>query len=780
MVAASEIDRLTREVERLQTENARLNRLLDLRGQDTRPAPEQLAVPAPALVTMASPVEDKLALYANRFRARTDVHAVRWENNRTGGAGWMPAVAGGWRKGMDRRHASHLPLTAPVLGAHLAGNTFIGLYPLLRDNTCHFLAADFDGPAAMLDALAYAKAARAKGVPIALELSQSGRGAHVWIFFTDRIPAATARAVGTVLVHEAMVLRGSMDLRSYDRLFPNQDTLPEGGFGNLIAAPLQGQRRRDGLTVFLDLATLEPYEDQWAFLSTVDRLSPGDAQRVARQAKQTVVGSEIATMSRSEATRIHPPLPPVVHAELGAGLALDLAELPAAAVSTFKHAASMANPKFYELQRLRKSTWDTPRFVRGYDIAVDDHLILPRGLRHTVTSIVERAGARFALADVRNPGNEIDVEFTATLKTDQAVAVSAMLAHDDGVLVAPPGSGKTVMACAIVAERATSTLVLVDRKALAEQWRDQLAKLLGIKAGQVGGGRRKLTGIVDIAMLPTLARHDDVSELTRHYGHVVIDECHHLAAAAYDHSVKRIGAQFWLGLTATPARRDGLGELVTWQLGPIRHTLAQPEPGTLTDDLTDIGGPHRTLHVHTTDFRYDSLDPSAPTALAEVHRALVTDVGRNKQIVTDIADALTKGRNCLVLTRRVAHLDALAAMLNELGHPALILQGGMTTTDRRTAVNRLADAKPGDGVLVIGTTPFIGEGFDAPALDTLFLAAPISFDGLLIQCAGRVVRAAPGKDVAEVHDYHDHAVPILAASLQRRMPGYRALSFTKA
>jgi superfamily II DNA or RNA helicase len=624
------------------------------------------------------------------------------------------------------------------------------------------------------------KAAGANRVPAALELSQSGRGAHVWVFFTDRIPASVARAVGTVLVHEAMVLRGSMDLRSYDRLFPNQDVLPQGGFGNLIAAPLQGRRRRDGLTVFLDLATLEPYEDQWMFLSTVDRLSPGEAQRVARQAKLTLVGSDVASMSRSEATKVHPPLPSVVHAKLGAGLTVALSQLPPAALSTFKHAASMANPKFYELQRLRKSTWDTPRFVRGYDVTVDDHLVLPRGLRHTVTDIVERAGSQLAVTDLRNPGTEIDVAFTADLKPEQMVAVSAMLAHDDGVLVAPPGSGKTVMACAIIAERATSTLVLVDRKALAEQWRSQVTTMLGTKPGQVGGGRRKLTGVVDIAMLATLARNQDVAELTQGYGQIVIDECHHLAAAAYDHSVKRIGAQFWLGLTATPTRRDGLSELVAWQLGPIRHTLSQDKPGALMDTLTEQAGPRRVLHIHETEFRYDGIDIAAPGALAEVHRALVTDADRNAEIVAGISEALSRGRNCLVLTRRVAHIEALIGMLANRGHQPMVLRGGMTTSARRAVVDRLADSKAGDGVLVVGTTPFIGEGFDAPTLDTLFLAAPVSFDGLLIQCAGRVVRAAPGKDTAEVHDYHDHAVPILASSLQRRMPGYRALGFAKA
>lgn len=768
------------ELNRLRAENARLRRLLDLRGQDIRPNSEQLAAPVtpPGLVTITSSEDEKLRLYTSLFHARSDVYARRWENPRLGTKGWVPAVAGGWRKGMDRRHARYLPLTREVLEKHLStgDELFIGLYPMLPDNTCHFLAADFDGPTAMLDALAYVKAAAAVDLSSGLEISQPGRGAHVWIFFTDAVAAATARDLGTVLLNEAAVMRGSMDLRSYDRLFPSQDVLPGEGPGNLIAAPLNGGRRRSGLTVFLDVASLEPFEDQWAYLSTLARVTPAQAARIARTRSRVQVGVEVKSIRNARATRVRPPLPPLIPAELAAGLTIDTTESPAAAVAAFKHAASIASPRFYEMQRLRKSTWGIPRCIQGYDVLLDGSLVLPRGLRHTVSSLVTAAGSKLAVVDARDAGSEISVAFSGVLRDPQAEAVGELLAHDDGILVAPPGSGKTVMACAVIAERSVSTAVLVDRKALADQWRDRVTQFLGVKPGQLGGGRTKLTGQVDIVMLPTLARRDDVTDVLAGYGQVIADECHHVAAAVYEHSVKRIAAQFWLGLTATPKRRDGLGELVAWQLGPIRHEFDQSGRRTLFDagDGPDL---RRELHVHETDFAVPDIDLDDPGALAQIHGRLAVDVARNNVIAADVAAALSIGRNCLVLTRRIAHVDALAQMLSSQGHSPIVLVGGMSVADRRAAIARLAEAGNDDGILVIGTTPFIGEGFDVPALDTLFLAAPLSYDGLLVQCAGRVLRPAAGKEVVVVHDYHDTHVPVLAASLARRMPGYRALHF---
>ena len=317
----------------------------------------------------------------------------RWENARSGKSGWMPAIRGGWRKGIPASERDYLPLTEEILTAHLSGELEVGLYPMLDGDRCAWLAADFDGPAAMLDALSYLKAARAVGAPAALEVSRSGLGAHVWLFFTSPVSAAVARQVGCGLLREAIALRGRMSLASYDRLFPSQDVLPIGGLGNLIAAPLQGRCRRRGATVFLDLATLEPHDDQWAYLSSVARLSPRDVARLAQRLGAVSVGASVKRLQVPTSTRISVQASGVVHARLGAGITVEGMDLSPALLATLKHAASMANPVFYERQRRRASTWDTPRFLRSYDETVTGDLILPRGLLDRLRDLVEEAGS---------------------------------------------------------------------------------------------------------------------------------------------------------------------------------------------------------------------------------------------------------------------------------------------------------------------------------------------------------------------------------------------------
>jgi superfamily II DNA or RNA helicase len=767
----SEPEGVSAELVRLRQENARLCGLL---GLDERPGDGHGVAWSPTLLSNAAvgPTIDagssnaaKFELFCSLFGARSDVYAVRWENASTGKAGWSPATRGGWSR-PRRSRPEYLPLTDDVLASHLRGEAAVGIYPLLRGDTCSLLACDFDKGTWVLDALAYVDACHAHGVPATLERSRSGNGGHVWIFFASPVPASEARALGAALLREAMATRAEMDLSSYDRLFPSQDFLPKAGFGNLIAVPLHGRSTRAGNTLFLDPKTLEPYEDQWAFLSSVARLGPDAVSQLAATRRPVDAGPAVsfADLARQGG----PPPPSVIRGQLAGRLSIERSGLPPAVLAALKHLSSVANPEFYEKQRMRFSTWKTPRFITCYSEDLE-WLHLPRGLTEQVIELLDELGSRLDLDDRRADPEPIDIHSAASLRTQQVAAVGDLVVHDRGVLVAPPGAGKTVMACAVIAYHHTPTLVLVDRKELVDQWRTRLAEHLDVdpaQIGQIGGGKNRPSGMLDVAMLQSLARRDDPTVFDR-YGLVVVDECHHLPAVSFAACVERARSRRWLGLTATPYRRDKLEAIIGFHCGPTRHEIT---PGGVAGaELV-----RRELIVHTTATEVEEEDSAH---IQSVFAALVDDDRRTAQICADVHAAIGQGRTCLVLTQRTDHIDAIVAGLDTLGDHALVLKGGLGKKARAAVSDAIASRSPDDGIVLVATGSYLGEGFDWPELDTLFLAFPLAFKGRVVQYVGRLLRIHDTKHHVELHDYVDARVPVLDRMHTKRLPAYSTLGF---
>jgi superfamily II DNA or RNA helicase len=757
------------EIESLRAENERLRGLLGLNGDRESVPPVAWeptlfvpAVPPRPVVDRRSSPADKIGLFRSLFAGRDDVYAVRWENDRTRKSGWSPAVVGGWANS-KRPDREYEPFTDAVIERHLAGDVSAGLYPLLRNDRCRLLACDFDGGSWALDALAYLDACQQAGLPAVLERSRSGDGGHVWVFFSGPVPAADARKVGAAMLRRAMASRVEIDLSSYDRLFPSQDVMPKGSFGNLIALPLQGGCRKRGTTVFLDPTTLDPYEDQWAFLSTVPLASPEALTAIAESVRPLAVGTEAVDW---EQARDQHPAPPVVHATLAGMLSIERIGLPAWLIAQLKHIASLHNPKFYENERLRLSNHATPRLIRCY-VEELDRLGLPRGLLDAARHVIESAGSSFELDDQRNAPATIEVSPTITLSPHQQAAVDSLIGYDHAVLVAPTGAGKTVMACAVIAAHRVPTLILVDRTPLVEQWKSRLMEHLGLGRRQIGrvASTAKSSGIVDIATLQAVARRPDASGLFDGYGLVIVDECHHLPARSFEIAVRDARCRRWLGLTATPYRRDGLEAIITMQCGPVRHEIALGD--TAAAALT------RRLFVHDTQ---STAGTGEIVAIQDVFRALVEDQVRTRQIAADVTAAVREGRNVLLLTQWTDHLDALAAELSQRGMGPLILRGGLGKKARAAVIDQLnADPAP-TGQLLLATGSYLGEGFDSPSLDTLFLAFPLAFKGRVVQYIGRILRTNDIKTDVEVHDYVDPG-PVFRKMHSKRVATYTTLGF---
>lgn len=773
-------------------------------------------------ITRDSSPDAKIELFRSLFRGRADVYPRRFESRKTGKAGYQPACANEWVRGVcekpkikcaDCPNRRLLQVTDAVIRWHLSGRDdrgrdfVMGVYPMLQDETCHFLVVDFDGDCWHEDAGAFLETCRHLDLPAALERSRSGNGGHVWFFFEETISACLARKLGSHVLTETMEKRPEIGLGSYDRLFPNQDTLPKGGFGNLIALPLQKQARQWGNSVFLD-GQFKPHPDQWLFLASVRRISRAQVEALVRDAesKGRIIGVRMAAADEDDDTpwtappsrlRKEPPiigpLPESLELVLADEIYVAKENLPPGLRNRLLRLAAFQNPEFYRAQAMRLPTYEKPRII---SCAEDHpkHFALPRGCLDEAQQVLQSLKIKPVIRDERCGGIPLNVSFCGELRPEQQAAAKAMLGHDTGVLAATTAFGKTVIAAWLVARRGVNTLVLVHRQQLLEQWIERLSAFLGLSPkmiGRLGGGRKKLTGALDVALLQSLVRKGAVDDRVAAYGHLVVDECHHLSARSFELVARRAKAKFITGLSATITRKDGHHPIIFMQCGPVRYRVDAKKQAAARPFTHQV-------FVRPTGFR--SLEPPKPDQRVEFHQlyeALRSDERRNALICADVLSAAREGRSPLLLPERTEHLQLLAERLSsEIPH-VIVLRGGMGRKELQSAIDRLktSSVQPmqnfdsGEsefckakgcmaGRVILATGRFIGEGFDDPRLDTLFLALPVSWRGTIAQYVGRLHRLHEGKRAVRVYDYADLDVPMLARMFDKRCRGYEALGYT--
>lgn len=804
-------NKLLRQYEVLHKENEVLRSLLKIHGveYETR-MKEDMNTPKYSLVsvpTITLSIDERLRLFQSLFKGREDVFARRWFSKTTGKSGYQPVCINEWKQGIcDKKkyrcvicpNRNFAPLTTQDTYRHLEGKDeyccdVVGLYAIMQDNNCAFLCADFDDKNCKYgykeDVLAYVGVCREWLIPYAIERSRSGNGAHVWIFFEAPLPASKARRLGNAILTEAMTRNGQMSFNSYDRFFPNQDYLPEGGFGNLVALPLQGQARRKQNSVFVDNDFLV-YKDQWAFLYNLKKIQESTIDQLLRLHYQEELGK--LSMSSENKPWVTPLPQNITQEDFHAKVEIIKADklyIPLKAVSAkvlnhLKRIAAFKNPEFYSKQALRLSTYAIPRIISCFDIT-NEYLAMPRGCEDATRSFLNDNAVTYTIIDKTNHGNKISVSFQGEEREEQLEAINALLPYTNGILHATTAFGKTVTAAAIIARKKVNTLILVHSKALLKQWHDRLTEFLNIDYPQHEEknkrGRRKvfspigcfdssgntLHGIIDIALIQSCLDEDGVKSFVQDYGMVIVDECHHVSSITFEQVLMSIKAHTIYGLTATPIRKDGHQPIIFMQCGPIRFS---------TDAKSQIAKQSFDRFLIPRFISYNSILEDR-LSIATLYKYLSEDEIRNNLIVEDICKAVNTGRTPIILTNRTAHVSVLAEKLKATIKNVVSLTGIGTTKEKREAMQRLQTIPDSEQLVIVATGKYVGEGFDYPRLDTLFLALPISWKGLLTQYAGRLHREYEGKKDVCIYDYIDIHEPICDSMYRKRLKGYAAIGY---
>jgi superfamily II DNA or RNA helicase len=725
------------------------------------------------------------------FVGRDDVYAEHWYG-KDGKSNYSPAKSHIWDKHFidpktKRKICSEscqlLPLTDKVIAEHLSGKRIVGVYPLLQDDSCKFLAIDFDKSTWKEDCLAFLDTCDELSIPAYLERSRSGAGGHIWIFFNKLIPASIARKLGTSIITRTKEKHYQLSFDSYDRLFPNQDTLPRGGFGNLIALPLQANSAESGNSVFVD-RSFQPFDDQWALLAEVVQINQSKVEEIVRQAIVQEVLLPVLEASDSEEAKepwkippsgkpadntLKTPLPKQAQLIMSNMLYLDKDNFSSAALNKIMRLAAFQNPEFYRTQALRMSTHDKPRII----CCANDHpqhIALPRGCLSSLQELLEINKLPLNIKDERFSGKTIETKFLGTLRPEQQKATDAVLSTDNGILCASTAFGKTVIAAYAIAKRKTNTLILVHRAQLIDQWHERLRQFLDLpdkSIGQLGGGKKKLTGIIDIATIQSLNRSGTVSNFIADYGQVIIDECHHLPAFSFEQVIKQAKAKYVLGLTATLVRKDGHHPIIMMQCGPVVFRDTPRSKQTSTRE--------HVVFMRKTEFIPPPMLDGVN--IQQLYDAIANDEKRNQFIIEDIIKAIEEGRSPLVITERKEHLEKLAAKLDRKVKNIFVLQGGITKKQRLGMFSAIKAVPLEEQRLILATGKYIGEGFDDSRLDTLFLLLPVSWKGTVRQYAGRLHREHDGKDQIQIYDYVDWQSTLLLKMYEKRAKEYKDMGY---
>lgn len=769
------------------------------------------------IVTSASPARDKLELFRNLFTGRKDVYAHGYRR-KDGGIGYTPACANEWKSGICPK-ASHQrvkctecssrvfpELSDAAIIAHFRGNDdrlrdVIGQYVLDKDSNTKVLVIDFDGADWKEATKAIRHVAKSHGIDVAVERSRSGDGAHVWFFFLELVSAKTARDFGSSLITEAAILNKTITFKAFDRMLPAQSTIPEGGFGNLIALPFQGKAQRKGNSVFVD-DQFEPFPDQWLYLSQIQLIPRVTVQNLIESIENrphgiAAVAAANTGVPHSQRLRKQLPLTPqdfpsslsVTQADM---LYIPEKSLSPAAQMEVRGLATFANPEFFRAQSMHQSVFGKPRLIdlselRGGCVAI------PRGCKAQLERLLQETGVSVHYSDERKSDNQIVMTFKGALRPEQQIAADQMLIYEDGIMSAPTGFGKTVIGAYLIAAIGLPTLVIVPKIALITQWKSQLERFVDITdnrepvrtpkgriskkqpplIGQIGGGKTAVSGLIDVASFQSLSGKDRqtgepiVKDLVRNYGLIICDECHHAAAPQLELVLKSAPAKYVHGLSATPERSDGLTRALSMLCGPLRYVI-DPKTQAIQQGI------QRIVRPRFTGIRLPAYEPGA--SFNQILDLLCAHTARNELIVDDALEAASSGRYPLVLSKRKKHAEELCRLFRDRGHEPILLTGEIDAKERKAILSKLPGFEH-EHRIIVATESLLSEGFDLAYLDNLFIATPIAWDGSVTQQAGRLHRNYDGKQRVEIFDYVDLSIPMLARMYQKRLKTYAKLGY---